>query len=82
MWLITIICLFNWNKVGKRGFLNLLLAVQMFLRWFRTKHLTMVSGIGGQNSACNCTICYAVGRLGEGTALEKKIWLSTWVAEE
>lgn len=43
----------------------------MFLHWFQSKHLTVVSGTGTQNSACNCTGCYAVGRLGEGMAPEK-----------
>jgi len=51
----------------------LLLAVQMFLCWFQSKYLTRVCGTGRQNSACNCTICYAVRRLGEGMALVKKI---------
>lgn len=44
----------------------------MFLHWFRRKRLTMASGTGWQNSACNCMVCYAVGRLGESMALEKK----------
>lgn len=42
----------------------------------------MVSGTGQQNTACNYTVCYAVGRLGEGMALGKKLQLSTCVAEE